>query len=243
VLAIPYARERKIVPARLTRWQWALAIGAGVFFALDLAFWNTSLGITNAANATVLGNVAPIVVGLGAIVLFHERPKGLYYVGLIVAIVGMSIIGGWDALAHTSLGLGDLLAVIGGVFYGGYLLSTQRIRERMTALTSLWVSGMSGSVFLLLFNLIAGRPLGGFALGSWAALLALGVISQALGWLAINHALGHIPASRVSVLLLLQPVLTAIFAVPLLGEALGAHQIIGGLIAIAGIALVNRARG
>ncbi|HEX9068123.1 MAG TPA: DMT family transporter, partial [Ktedonobacterales bacterium] len=66
---------------------------------------------------------------------------------------------------------------------------------------------------------------------------------QALGWLAINHALGHIPASRVSVLLLLQPVLTAIFAVPLLRETLGAHQIIGGLVAITGIALVNRARG
>ena len=88
ILTIPYARERRVAPARLTRWQWALAIGAGVFFALDLAFWNTSLGITNAANATVLGNVAPIVVGLGAIVLFHERPKGLYWIGLVVALAG-----------------------------------------------------------------------------------------------------------------------------------------------------------
>ena len=61
-LAIPFARgqtrKRRASGAhgRLGWRIWALAIIAGVFFALDLGFWNTSLGFTTAANATLLGN-------------------------------------------------------------------------------------------------------------------------------------------------------------------------------------------
>jgi drug/metabolite transporter (DMT)-like permease len=61
-----------------------------------------------------------------------------------------------------------------------------------------------------------------------------------VGWLAINYALGHLPASVVSVTLLGQPVLTAVFAVPLLGQALSQAQLLGGVVALAGIYLVNR---
>jgi drug/metabolite transporter (DMT)-like permease len=60
------------------------------------------------------------------------------------------------------------------------------------------------------------------------------------GWLAINYALGHLPAAVVSPTLLAQPVLTAIIAVPLLGQAMGPQQILGGAVALSGIYLLNR---
>jgi drug/metabolite transporter (DMT)-like permease len=92
----------------------------------------------------------------------------------------------------------------------------------------------------LVVNLITHEPLFGFPLHSYLALLALGIISQVVGWLAINYALGHLPAAIVSATLLAQPVLTAIFAVMFLGEALAPLQLLGGLVALAGIYLVNR---
>jgi drug/metabolite transporter (DMT)-like permease len=248
-LAIPFTRgqarkSRALGAQGRLGWRiWALAIVAGVFFALDLGFWNTSLGFTTAANATLLGNDAPLVVGLGALILFHERPRVSYWLGLVIALLGMSVIVGWDALSHSTLSAGDLLAMLAGVFYAGYLLTTQRIRAKMDTLPSLWVASATGSVLLLAFILATGQALGGYTLNAYMALLGLGLISQLVGWLAINYALGHMPASVVSVTLLAQPILTALFAVPLLSESLAAHQIAGGLIALSGIFLVNRGVG
>jgi drug/metabolite transporter (DMT)-like permease len=248
-LAIPFVRgqARRRQPhgaqSRL-RWRiWTLAVIAGVFFALDLGFWNTSLSFTSVANSTLLANDAPLIVGLGAFLLFHERPRATYWLGLAIALLGMSVIVGWDVLSRSSLGAGDLLALLAGVFYAGYLLATQRIRAKMDTLPSLWAASATGTVFLLAFILATGQALGGYSLNAYAALLGLGLISQLVGWLAINYALGHMQASIVSVTLLGQPILTALFAVVLLNEALQTHQIVGGAIALAGIFLVNRGVG
>ncbi|HEY7983354.1 MAG TPA: DMT family transporter [Ktedonobacterales bacterium] len=235
------ARGRVALPPRL----WLLAAGAGIFFALDLALWNTSLFMTSAATATLLGNDAPIIVGLGALLIFRERLGAAFWLGLALALVGMGIIAGRELLLGATSGLGDALSALAGASYGGYLLVTGRIRARMDTLSTLWISCAAGSVLLLAVNLVAGHALWGFSTRVALTLLALGLISQVGGWLAINYALGHLPASIVSVTLLGQPVLTALFAVPLLGQALGTNQLLGGAVALGGIYLVNRgfARG
>lgn len=249
-LALPFARSTVRGGARAVRMSpssgrpswgvWALAAAAGVFFALDLALWNTSLFLTPAATATLLGNDAPLIVGLGALILFRERLGAIYWLGLALALVGMIIIVGPDVLSHTQLGAGDALALAAGASYGCYLLATQRIRAHLDTLSSLWVASAAGAVLLLLFTLVRHQALWGFSARTYVMLLALGLLIQVGGWLAINYALGHLPAAVVSVTLLAQPVLTAIFAVPLLGEALAPAQIVGGCVALAGIYLVNR---
>ncbi len=218
---------------------WLLAVVAGVFFALDLAVWNSSLSLTSAANATLLGNDAPIFVGLGALLLFRERLRPIYWVGLVVALLGMSVIVGWDVLSHSTLGAGDLLALGAGVFYAAYMLTTQRIRAGMDTLSSLWIAGAAGVVLLLAYVLATGQPLYGFSAKTYLALLGLGLVSQVVGWLAINYALGHLPASVVSPTLLGQPIVTALLAVPLLSEALEPRVVAGGLVALVGIYIVN----
>src|SRR5260370_39284430 len=172
-----------------------------------------------------------------ALLVFHGRLRGVYWVGLAVALGGMGIIVGRDALGGSALGAGDALALTAGGSYALYLVLTQRVRAAMSTLPSLWIPAFSGAALLLLFNLAAGRALWGFSPHAWLMLLLVGLISQAAGWMAINYALGHLPASIVSPTLLGQPVLTALFAVPLLGQALDSHQILGGLVALAGIYL------
>jgi drug/metabolite transporter (DMT)-like permease len=239
VLALPFGRQ--VARGRVTRRPdiWLLAVVAGVFFTLDLAVWNSSLLLTSAANATLLGNDAPIFVGLGALLLFRERLRVAYWLGLIVALLGMSLIAGWDVLSRSPLGAGDLLALLAGIFYSGYMLSTQRLRAGMDTLSTLWIVSATGVVLLLAFDLARGLPLAGFSTGAYLALVGLGLVSQVAGWLAINYALGHLPASMVSPTLLGQPIVTALLAVPLLGEQLESRVAIGGLIALVGIYIVN----
>jgi drug/metabolite transporter (DMT)-like permease len=240
VLGVPFARTVRAGRVPLDRRTLFLAVGAGVFFALDLALWNTSIFMTSVANATLLGNDAPIIVGLAALLLLRERLGIAYWVGLAIALGGMSLIVGSDLVGHGSVGGGDLLALAAGAAYGFYMLVTQLLRERMETLPTLWIAGAVGILILLPVNLAQRHALWGFSAQDYAALLALGLISQTIGWLAINYALGHLPASVVSPTLLAQPILTALLALPLLGEAISGRQVLGGLIALAGIYLVNR---
>ena len=217
-----------------------LILAGGIFFALDLVLWNSGLLLTSAATATLLANNAPIWVGLGVLVIFHEHLSLYYWAGLIIAMVGMALIVGGDAWRQLSFNRGDLLAIGASLFYAAYLLTTERVRSRVDTLTfmTLSVASCIGSLFPM--SLLLGVPLTGYSHQTWLALVGLGLVSQLGGWLAISYALGHLSAAPVSVGLLGQAVVTALLSMPLLGEYLSGNQVIGGVLVLAGIYLVNR---
>ena len=51
-----------------------LTLLAGLFFALDLGFWHYGVKFTTVANATILSNLAPVVVTAAAWLMLGERP-------------------------------------------------------------------------------------------------------------------------------------------------------------------------
>jgi drug/metabolite transporter (DMT)-like permease len=213
---------------------------AGLFFALDLGFWNTSLLFTSAANATLLGNLSTLWVSLGALFIFHESLKKRFWWGMALALVGVTLVVGRDVIEHPVFGWGDLLAIFSSSFYATYILATNRVRRKMGTLSFMWLNSAVATVLLFAYVTVAGEQLWGFSAGQWWSLIALGLISHALGWMAINYSLGHLPAPLTSVTLLSQPVITALVAVPMLGENLAVNQIAGGVIVLVGIYIVNR---
>jgi len=214
---------------------------AGLFTAGDFALWNTSLSYTTAANATLLGNTAPLWVALGAWLLFRERLSTRFWLGLGLALAGAALILGTDFLLHPRLGIGDLMAIGTGMFYGGYFLSTQRSRRHFNPLAHLWLMGVSASFGLLLINMALGNPITGYSAQTWLVFFAAAIVSQIIGYMSMTYALGHLPASVVSPTMIGQPIATAILAIPLLGEIPTGLQAIGGVIALAGIYIVNQA--
>lgn len=217
----------------------ALTLLAGVWFAGDLAVWNTSLHLTSAANATLLGNTSTLWVSLWSLLFLHERLRALFWAGMALALVGAAAIVGADLRSLGTLGFGDLLATGSSLFYAAYLLTTRQVRRQINTLQFMWLSSFGATIVLLIYCLAQGLPLGGFSIQTYGNLLALGLISHVVGWLSINYALGHLRASVTSVSLLGQPVITALIAVPLLGEALSGAQIIGGVLVLVGIGFAN----
>jgi drug/metabolite transporter (DMT)-like permease len=221
-----------------------LAVAGGAFFALDLAFWNTAVLRTQAAIASVLGNNTPIFVGLASWWIFKRRPPAAFWAGLLLSIAGCIAIVGREAAvggAGTRHSLsGDLLALIASVFFAAYLVTTERIRERMDTLTFSTLA-IGGSVLtLLMVCLLLDVPLSGYPPRAWAALAALGLVSQLAAYFALVYALGHLPATITSIGLLAQVPCTAVLAMLLLAEPLTAPQIAGGVLVLLGIYLVNR---
>lgn len=235
--------------AALPGWRPMLvALAGGLFFACDLALFNTAVLRTSATTASLLGNNSPIFVGLGAWLLLRQRPRAAFWTGLALALVGCAIIvigdvgSAADAGAGATTGdvTGDLLAVAASVFFAAYLMITAEARAHMDTLTFTTLAAIGSVAGLAIIALGLGVPLHGYSWESWASLLGLGLFAQLVGYFAITYALGHLPATLTSVGILAQTPLTALLALPLLGEALSSGQIIGGLLVLAGIYVVNR---
>jgi len=221
----------------------AVAVAGGIFFALDLALWNTAVLRTQAAVASILGNNTPVFVGIMSWIVFRRRPRASFWIGLALALAGCLGIIAADLRHHAgpagSLS-GDLLALTASVFFAGYLVTTERVRTSLDTLTFNTLS-IAGSIATLLIVCLALRvPLSGYSAHTWWALIGLGLVSQLGAYYALVYALGHLPATITSVGLLAQVPGTALLAMLLLGEPLTALQVFGGVVVLAGIWVVNR---
>lgn len=239
-LTAPLFIRRQWKQAAIPRAHLLIPLLGGLFAAGDFALWNTSVLFTTASNATLLGNTAPLWVALIAMLFFRERLRLDFWFGLALALAGAVFIVGRDFLVHPSLGVGDLMACGAALFYAAYMLTTQRGRANLDVFRYWWLASLSATFGLMAISLVMGFSLTGYPSYSWMIFLATAIVSQIIGYISISYALGHLPASVVSPSLIGQPIVTTILAIPLLGELPETIQIVGGVIALAGIYLVNQ---
>ena len=232
-------RQRTSAPLD-KRFIW-FPLAAGLFTAFDFAFWNSSVKFTTAANATLLGNTSPLWVALVAFLFFKEKLGGSFWLGLLLALSGAVLIVGTDFLNHPTFGIGDLMASAAAIFYASYQLITQRGRAHIDPFRYTWLVGISATLGMFVMNLVLGNSFTGYNTQTWLTFLATAIVSQMIGYLAISYALGHLPASVVAPTLILQPILTTLLAIPLLGEIPKPMQWVGGAVALTGIYIVNQA--
>jgi drug/metabolite transporter (DMT)-like permease len=238
---------RKIFPqdaseggSKLTWHQILIPVLAGAFSGVDHALWGTALKETSVANATLLNYISPLWVSLIAIFVLKERYKAYYWVGMVFVLAGsVSVLN----IVNTTLSFnfrGEGFAVISSFFYAGYFLLTQKGRTFLTTLQQLYISLFACGVTLGFIILIFQLPVIGFSRTTYVIFLLSALLSQLLGYFSLTHSLGKIPASIVSPSLSLQPVITALLAIPFANQALAGHQIFGGLLMLAGIITINK---
>ncbi|HEX6859607.1 MAG TPA: DMT family transporter [Caulobacteraceae bacterium] len=214
---------------------------AGVFFALDLAFWHYGIAMTSVMNATVLANLTPIVVTIVGWWLFRERPARAFVIGLALGVGGAVVV----AMARSAGGpigsnpqLGDLLSVLTTVWYSGYFLCVRAARSTRGAAVIMFWSSLVGVVALAVTMLALGEDIFPEHLGGWGACLGLALVHVA-GQGAIAWALGRLPAATASVVVLVQPVVAAFLGWMLFAEAVGPMQAAGAVLALAGVAIAQ----
>lgn len=240
LLGFPFAWSVNRREGRLPREGIKYAVLGGVFFSIDLMLWSTGVVLSGATNPTLMAYTAPLWVGLGAALFLGERRGKTFWLGVFVALAGCVLILGHDSLRSTEFGLGTFLGLAGSFFYGGYFLFSQKGRRYLSSLPFFWIVVASATVMLLLSTWIFGYRLTGYNQKTYLNFVALGIVVQVIGWLAINYAQGYLPAAVVSPTLLGQPVVTAILAGPLLGERLHGLQVVAGAVVLIGVYMVHR---
>ncbi|MCB1078505.1 MAG: EamA family transporter [Verrucomicrobiae bacterium] len=226
------------------RWRGWLWI-PGVIFAGDFWAWHWSFENTSVANATLLANVAILIVTLFAWLVWKERLSGRFVGGALLAFAGVAMLLLSSAKRVSPTGgdpvFGDLLALLTACFYASYQLTMKRYRRlRSAPVLMFWASAVAALCLFPLawFHHDPFWPANGWK--GWGPLLGLGVLSHACGQGMIAYGLGGVPASLASVLLLVQPVATALLGVVLLGQRLVPLQVIGGAGVVIGLFLAIR---
>lgn len=214
----------------------------GLFLAADLAFWHLSIEMTSVANATLLVNLSPVFVTLASWLFFGAVITRRFLLGLGIAILGVVILksGGVNGFGGGHW-LGDTFAILGAIFYAGYMLTLGAARNRFTTLqVMIWNSAVA-ALAILPVALMTEDAIVPQTVRGWAIVTGLSMVSHVGGQAAIIYALAFLPTAFSSLTLLLQPVVAAILGVVLLNEPLGWNGIIGGAGVLAGILIARKA--
>ncbi len=213
------------------------AAAAGVLLGVEVVIWNEATWRIGAGPSTVVVNTASLWVMLLTVVVLR-RPVGWRPVaGAAVVIGGLVLLRGTGG--HRLELAGIALAVVAAALYGAFILVFARA-----------VGASRDGISPVLWSTLVAVPVSAacaVALGeswqlepaqhAWLALLGVGV--QACGWLLIARSLSSFSAVAVSVLLLLQPALAAVWGVAFLDERLIAIQVAGIAIVLAGVTIAR----
>jgi drug/metabolite transporter (DMT)-like permease len=218
------------------------SILAGIFFAGDLLSWHHSVDNVGAGLATVLGNLQVLVVPLVAWAVIRERPPRAALLALPVVLAGAILISG--VLGGNPYGVNPPLGVALGSFtafaYSGYLLLIRRGgRDVRRPAGPVALSTFATMTVAVVFGVVTGEldPIPHFPSHLW--LILLGITSQSIGYLVISVSLPRLPASLVSIILMVQPVATIVLAFFLLHEVPSAGQLLGVILIMAGVAFAT----
>ena len=209
----------------------------GVVFGLDVGVWNIAIQQSTATQATLLTNLSPVWVGIGAFLLLKDKPKQNFWMGTVVAIIGMVLLVGFDLFLNFDFNIAFIFGVLSGMLYAVYMLLSKTILEEMEVMTFMMISLLSSTIALGVLSYVFNEPFTGFSDAGWLVLVVQGVVCQLLAWLLISFATKHMRATRVSVSLLGQAVLASTLAWWLLDEQVSLQMVIGGIVLLFGIRL------
>lgn len=239
VLIAPFIISRLTSKEKLPPKGIWLATVAGLSLAIDMVLWTNGIMVSNAAMPTLVGNLAPLWVGFGSVLLFNEKQTKGFWIGVSIALAGVTMLILRDFYAPNGIFKGLILGLIAGMFYAGYMLMAQTGRKFLDTISFLFISSLATTIFLGAWALIAKIPFTGYSSEQWILFAIMGIFIQAGAWFLINYAIGSIKASVVSATLLGQPVLAGIISYFALNEVLSLNHVIGGIIVVIGIYTVH----
>ena len=226
----------------LSRSTLFIMVGIGLVLAAHFALWITSLGLTSVASSVILVTAHPVLVGPISHFFLKERLSYINSIGITISIVGVVILVFGNYGLSTMTLEGNILAMLGGIAAGVYILGGRKIRKTVSVGSYAFVVYGVGTIALLFICLFFKAPIYGFSLESYGIILLMAVVAGIFGHTLYNWTLEYVRASLASVALLGEPIGSTLlaFAIPGISQIPSQYTVLGGGIILAGIYLTAR---
>ena len=230
-------RSREVL--QLTRRELGLIAAAGILLGLHFAAWVPSLRFTSVAASTAIVATQPVWAALIA------RARGvriapLAWLGIGISLLGVIVLTGIDASLDPRALIGDGLALLGAILAAAYISVGEHARKTVSTSTMTFVLYAVSAVTVLVIVIVLRVPLTGFSLEAWALILLLTLTAQLMGHSLMNRLLATVPATVISLTILLELPGAAIIAAIVLGQTPPLSLIPAMALILAGLVLVIR---
>jgi drug/metabolite transporter (DMT)-like permease len=246
-----FARSR----LRVGRRELALLVAFGLV-GVALVQWLYFVAIENlpVGVALLIEFTAPLFVALFARFVYKEHTRRRIWVAVAMCLLGLTLVVElWTGVAFSTLGV---TAAFGGALaLTAYLLMAERERRHRDPASLSFYGFLVASLLWAVVQPLWEFPwdvlddsvslqgnLSGHSAPVWALVAFIVVIGTMVTFTLLTGSLRHISATRASIVATLEPVVATVVAWAWLDETLGAAQLVGGGVVIAGILLAQSAR-
>jgi drug/metabolite transporter (DMT)-like permease len=204
--------------------------------------FNYAMAYGSASQGALVFALVPAAVAVAAVVGLGEAPSKRRIAGILLSVCGVALVvaGGERDGASPDPLLGAVCMLVAVAAWAGYTVIAKRLAgaDQVVVIACVSVAGTAMLLPLGALELVR-VPWTPPSLEAWLGVLFLGVIASAAAYLIYGRALRELDASLVGAYLNLDPIVGVLTAVVFLGETLGASQVGGGIIALAGMWLAS----
>ncbi|MFL6178036.1 MAG: DMT family transporter [Ornithinibacter sp.] len=218
----------------LTRRELRVGVVLGLLYGVAQVLQTTGLAHTDASvSGFITGTYVVLTPVLGALLL-HDRIGRVTWFAVGLATLGLALL----SLQGFSVGIGEALTLLSAILYAGHIVALGRWSTPGAAVGLATVQAGVITVVAAVVAVPDGLTLPATG-AQWASLLYMALVAGALALWAQTWAQAHLTATRAAIVMALEPVFAALFAVTLGGESLTGRMLVGGALVVAAMYLVE----
>lgn len=241
ILALPllaallFLREPRGQRVLQGRTMWIVLAG-GVLFGSNLVFAYIGFGMTRLANVVLLGNSGGVLLMIWGLVAAARLPRPLELGAVFAALAGGALLIGGSLHVSVESFRGDIMGLMSGLCYAGYLLILRHARAAIGQFTLLFWATLASTPILLAVSLALGER---FLPGNWWPIVALTVSGHMIGQGLLVYALRHFSSLVIGLALLTQPAISSLVGLVVYGEVIGPLDAIGMVLLAAALVIAR----
>jgi len=226
----------------LGRRELKIGVGLGVLYAVAQNLQTVGLAHTDASRSGFITGTYVVLTPIFTAVLLRDHIPRSTWLAVLMAAAGLATLSlsGLDAGfgGSTGFGFGEGVTLLAAAIYALHIIGLGRYSSPKTAAALSAVQ----MITIAAVSLVAAAP-GGIALptgrGQWASVLYMALIAGAVAIWAQTWAQSHLTATRAAIVMTLEPVFAAMFAVAFGGESLTLRMLLGGAMVLAAMYTVE----
>jgi len=211
----------------LSRRQVLVGVGLGALYGLAQIFQTQGLATTPASVSGFITGTYVVLTPVFTAVLLRERVPGSTWAAVGLATAGLALL----SLNGFSVGVGEALTLLAAALYALHIVGLGRYSASEIA-TGLSVVQMVAIAVLCAIGAVPGGVVLPSTPGQWASVLYMVVFASILALWVQTWAQAHMPATRAAIVMTLEPVFAAFFAVTLGDETATLRMVLGGALVL-----------